>query len=179
MIFLVVFLYVEVYGAVALVSESVVQNLLHQFLLLDDVARGVRLDAWREHVERLHCSVIAVGIVLCYLHRLELFEACLLLYLVVTFVSVVLKMAHISDVAYVAHLISEVLEIAEEDVESDGGTCMSEVWVAVNGRSADVHAHVRRMQRLEHFLSSCQGVVYPESLFHSSVYCDVFIVFLY
>ena len=47
MIFLVVFLYVEVYRAVALVSESVVQNLLHQFLLLDDVARGVWLDARR------------------------------------------------------------------------------------------------------------------------------------
>ena len=70
------------------------------------MARGVRLYARREHVERLHCSVIAVGVVLCYLHRLELFESCFLLNLVISLIGVVLQVANIGDVAHVAHLVA-------------------------------------------------------------------------
>ena len=142
MVFLVILLHVEVDRTVALVGKTVVENLLYELFLLDDVARGVRLDARREHVERLHCSVIAVGVVLCYLHRLELFESCLLLNLVVSLVSVVLQVANIGDIAHVAHLISEVLEVAEEYVEGDSGACMSQMWVAIDGRSAHIHADI-------------------------------------
>ena len=106
MVFLVILLHVEVDRTVALVGKTVVENLLNELLLLDDVARSVRLDARRQHVERLHGSVIAVGVVLCYLHRLELLQACLLLNLVVALVSVVLQVAHIGDVAHIAHLIA-------------------------------------------------------------------------
>ena len=106
MVFLVILLHVEVDRTVALVGKTVVENLLYELFLLDDVARGVRLDARREHVERLHGSVIAVGVVLCYLHRLELFESCLLLNLVVSLIGVVLQVANIGDVAHVAHLVA-------------------------------------------------------------------------
>ena len=58
--FLVVFLHVEVYRAVALVSVAVLEYLLDVFNLLYDVARSVRFDAWRQHVQQLHVVVVAV-----------------------------------------------------------------------------------------------------------------------
>ena len=37
--------------------------------MLNDVTRSVRLDAWRQHVQRLHSCVVAVGVILRNLHR--------------------------------------------------------------------------------------------------------------
>ena len=105
-ILLVVLLHVEVDGAVALIGKTIVENLLHKLLLLDDMTGGVRLDAWRQHVESLHCGMIAVGVELCYLHRLELLQACLLLNLVVALVGIMLQVAHVGNVANVAHLVA-------------------------------------------------------------------------
>ena len=59
------------------------------------------------------------------------------------------------------------LEVAEEDVEGDGRTRVSEVWVAINSRSTDVHAYVRGVQRFEDFLSTRQRIVNPKYLFHN------------
>jgi len=165
-VLLVVLLHVEVDRAVALVCESVVENLLHELLLLDDVTRSVRLDAWRQHVQRFHSRMVAVGVILRNLHRFELLQTSLLLDLVVAFVGVVLQVTHVGDVAHVAHLIAEVLEVAEENVERDSRARMAQVWVAIDGRSADVHAHVRGVQRLEHFLATRQRIVNPKCLFH-------------
>ena len=106
MVFLVVFLHVEVDRAIALVGKAIVHDLLDKLFLLDDMSRCVWLDRRRQHVEHVHGLVIAVGIVLCDLHGLELLQACFLLDLVVAFVGVVLKMAHIGDVAHVANLIA-------------------------------------------------------------------------
>ena len=103
---LVVFLYVEIHGAVALVGVAVLENLLHELLLLYDVARGVRLYRWRQGVEKLHGLVVAVGVVLRYLHGLKLLQAGFLLYLVIALVGVVLEVAHVGEVAHVAHLIA-------------------------------------------------------------------------
>ena len=116
---LVVFLHVEIHAAVALVGVAVLQYFLHQLLLLDDVACGVRLDAGRQHVESLHGGMVAVGVVLCHFHRLELLKACLLGNLVLAGVGVVLQVTHIGDVAHVAHLIAQVLEVAEQHVKCD------------------------------------------------------------
>ena len=103
---MVVFLYVEIHGAVALVGVAVLENLLHELLLLYDVARGVRLYRWRQGVEKLHGLVVAVGVVLRYLHGLKLLQAGFLLYLVIALVGVVLEVAHVGEVAHVAHLIA-------------------------------------------------------------------------
>ena len=102
----VVFLNIEINGAMALIGIAVLEDLLDEFLLLDDVSCGVRLYRWRQRVEHLHGFVIAVGIVLCYLHRLELLQACLLLNLVIALVGIVLEMAYIRDVAHITHLIA-------------------------------------------------------------------------
>ena len=102
----------------------------------------MRLDAWRQYVQRLHGMMVAVGVVLRYLHRLKLLKACLLLYLVVALVGVVLKMSHVGDVAHIAHLISEMLEITEEDVKRDGGTGMSQMRVAIHCGTAHIHTDI-------------------------------------
>ena len=109
----VVFRRVEVYASVALVGIAVVKDLLHQLLLLYDVAGGVRLDAGRQHVEGGHRVVVAVGVILRYLHRFELFEARFLGYLVLALVGVVLKMAYVGDIADVSYLVAEMFQVAE------------------------------------------------------------------
>ncbi len=139
---LIVFLDIEIHRPVALVGVSVGDDLLHQLLLLDDVSRGVGLDARGKHVERLHGMMVAVGVVLRYLHWLQLLESRLLLNLVIALVGVVLEVSDIGDVTHIAHLVSEMLQIAEEDIERDGGTGVSKMRVAVNRWSADVHSDV-------------------------------------
>ena len=121
---------------------------------------GMRLDGWREDVEFLHCSVETACEILCYLHWFELLKACFLSDFVLAFVGIMLEMAYVSDVAYIAHLVSYVLKIAVKDVECDGRACVSEVCIAVNCRSADVHSYVTWVDRLEGFLLSGEGVVY-------------------
>ena len=84
------------------------------FFLLDYVARGMRLDVGWQHVQPLHGAVVARQIVLHHLHGLKLLQASLLGYLVLAVVGVVLEMAHIGDVAHVAHFVARGLEIAEQ-----------------------------------------------------------------
>ena len=159
-VLLVIFLYVEIDRTVAYVCKAVVEYLLHKLLLLYDVARSVRLNAGWQHVEGVHGGVVAVGVVLRYLHWFELLEARLLLYLVIAVIAVVLQVSHVGDVAHVAHLVADVFEVAEEYVKRDGGTRVSQMRVAVDGRSADVHAHIGCMQRFEQFFLTRECVVY-------------------
>ena len=56
-----------------------------------------------------------------------------------------LQMANIGDVTHVAYLVAQVSQIAEQKIERDGGTSMTEMRVAINGWSADIHADVWRM----------------------------------
>ncbi len=115
----VIFLHVEVDAAVALVGIAVVEDFLHQLFLLDDVTCGMWLDAGWQHIERAHGIVIAVGVELCHFHGLELFEPCFFSNLVFTGVGIVFQVAHIGNVAHIAHLVAKVLEIAEQHVEGD------------------------------------------------------------
>ena len=155
----VIFLHVEVDGAIALIGEAIVENLLYELLLLYDMASGMRFYTWRQTAQSIHGLMVAVSVVLRHFHRLELFEACLLSYLVLALVSVVLKVTHVSDVSYVSHLVASVLQETEDNVEGDGRACVAEVRITVYGRSANVHAHMGSMERAEHFLLSCQSVV--------------------
>ena len=117
---LVILLDVEVDRAVALVGIAIVQDFLNQFLLFDDMACGMRLNARREYVQRLHGIVVAVGVVLRNFHWLQLLQASLLLNLVIAFICIVLQVANVGNVSNVANLIAQVLEIAEEYIECDG-----------------------------------------------------------
>ena len=155
----VVLLDVEIDAAVALVGIAVVENLPDELLLLDDMAGSMGLDAWRQAAKGVHCRVEAVRVVLRYLHRLQLFQPGFLCDFVLALVGIVLQMAHVRDVTHIAHLVADVLEVSEKEIEGDGWPGMSEMRVAINGRAADVHAHAPRVERLEEFLLPAQGVI--------------------
>ena len=159
LIFLVVFLDVEINGAVALVCETVGEDFLHQLYLLDDMPCGMRLDARREHVERCHGVVVAVRVVLRHLHRLELLHTRFLRDFILSLVGIMFQMPHVGDVPDIAHLITEVLEITENDVERDGRTCMPQMGVAIHRRSAHIHPHKRGVQRFKQLFRTCQRVI--------------------
>ena len=77
----------------------------------------------------------------------------------------------VGDVAHIAHLVTDVLQETEDDIECDSWTCVSKVSVTIYCRSADVHAHVWRMQWAEHLFLSGQGVVNVKCLFHVFCFC--------
>ena len=148
-ILLVVLFYIEIDRAISLVGETIAHNLLYKFFLLDDVARGVRLNTGRQHVEYIHCSMVAVCIELRYFHRFELFELCFLSYFVVAVICIVFEMAYVCNVAHIAHFVAQVLEIAEQNIEGDGWTRMSQMGIAVNGGTAYIHTDTPFMDRFE------------------------------
>ena len=86
--------------------------------------------------------MVTVGIILGYLHGLQLFKPCFLGNLVLTLVGIVLKMSNVRDVPDIPNLISQMPDISEKDVECYGWTCMSKMRVAINSRSAYIQSHI-------------------------------------
>ena len=159
LILLVVGLDVEVDTAVGLVGEATVENLLHELLLFDDMSGGTGLYRWTQHSHGIHSLMVAPCVVLCYLHGLELLEACLLGNLVLALIGIVLEMTYIGDIAHVPYLITKMAQVAEEHIEGDSGAGMAQMGVAIDGRSADVHAHIGGMQGLEALFLARQRIV--------------------
>ena len=160
----VVFRHVEVYVAVADVGVTRVENFLHIFNLLDDVSAGVRLNAWRQHIEGFHSLVVAQQIELHHLHRFEFLEASLLCNLVLAIVGIVLKVSNVGDVAHIAHLIAQMSEVAEKHVESDGRTSVSQMRVAIDRRTANIHAYASGVNGFERHLGAREGIVNQECI---------------
>ena len=69
------------------------------------------------------------------------------------------QVADIGYVAYIAYFISYMGKITEQEVECNRRTGMSQMRIAVNRRSTDIHAYVGFMQRNKLFLLSCERVV--------------------
>ena len=157
---------VKIDAAVALVGVAVLHNLLHEFFLLDDMSGSMRLDAWRQNIQQLHGCMVAVGIVLCHFHGLELLETCFLGNLVLALVGIMFQVAHIGDVAHIAHLVAQLLQIAEQYIEGDGGTGVSQMRITIDRGSADVHTDHRFVQGNEMFFATRQGVIYEQGMFH-------------
>ena len=162
----VVLLHIEIHRALAFVGIAILQDFLHQLNLLDDVSRGMRFYTWRKHIQRIHCLMVAVRVILSHFHWFQLFESCLLSNLVLALIRIVFQVSHIGDVAHIAHLVTEVLKIAENDVEGDGRTRMTQVGIAINGWTTNVHAHERSMKRFEWLLGATQTIVNIELIVH-------------
>src|SRR5438105_5319157 len=64
----------------------------------------------------------------------------------------------VGDVHDLAHAQSAVLEIAPQHVAPDEGAVVSDVEMAVDGRTAGIHPHLARDDRNECFLFAGQGV---------------------
>ena len=103
--------------------------------------------------------MIAVGVVLGDLHRLQLLQSCLLGYLVLTLVGIMLQVTYIRDITHISDLIPQVLQIAEHQVEGNGRTGMPQMGITIDGRSTHIHTHIGGMQRLEALLLSRQRIV--------------------
>ena len=102
-----------------------------------------------------------------HLHRLQLFEPGLLGDLVLALVGVVLQMAHVGDVAHVAHLVARSLEVTEQQVERHGGPGVAQMRIAVDRGTADIHAHAARNERLEDLLAAGERIVKYEFGIHN------------
>ena len=166
--------HVEVHRTVADVGIACVEDGLDVFDLLDDVSGSVRLDGRGKNTEGLHGLVVPAEVVLHHLHRFELLEARLLGDLVFALVGIVLEVSHVGDIADVAHLVAQMGEVADEDVEGDGGTGMTQMRVAVDGRTAYVQTHIGRVQGLEELLAAAHGVIDGQLMrFHR---CDSFVL---
>ena len=120
---------------------------------------GMRLNRRAQHAQRIHRLMIAVRVILCYLHRLQLLQPCLLGNLVLTLVGIMLQMAHVSDVTYIANLIAQVLQIAEHEVEGNGWTGMSKMGVTIDGWPTHIHTHIGGMKGLETLLLTRQRII--------------------
>ncbi len=179
MIVAVVFGHIEIDRAVADVGIAGVDNRLDILDLLDDVARRMWLNRGRKHVEALHGGVVAVEIILHHFHRLKLLYAGFFRYLVLALVGVMLEMAHVGDVAHIAHLVAEMSQIAEHHVERDGRTGMSEMAVAIDRRAADIHAHAPLMDRTEQLFAAGKRIIDCQIVgFHNPRICKQILCFV-
>ena len=165
---------IEIYRALALIGKAVVENLLDKLNLLDDVTRRMWLDAWRQHIEGVHHLVIVKCILLHYLHRLNLLKTCLLCNLVLALIGIVFEVTDIGDVTHVTHLVAEVLQVAEQYIESDGWTCMAKMSRAIDSGAAHIKTHIGGIERFEQLFLARERVVYHKSVFHNVIYYILF-----
>ena len=150
----VVFVDVEIDAALTFIGISVVHDFFDELDLFDDVAGGMWFDTGRQHVERLHGVMEAVGVVLSYFHWLELFQTSFFGNFVFAFVGIVFQMANVRDVAHITYLITDMHQIAVEQIERNGRTGMSQMGITIDGRAANVHADTSRSDRFELFFLS-------------------------
>ena len=130
------------------------------------MTRCVWLDRWREYTHHLHILVVTLCVVVGNLHRLKLLKASLLCNLILALVSVVLEVTHIGNIAYIAHLITLCLKVAEEQIECNCRTGMTQVRIAIYCRTADIHTYAIRMYCLKLLLTTGKGVVECKCWFH-------------
>ena len=156
---MIVCLHVEIDRSVTFISESVFQNLPGHLDLLDDMSRSMGLDARRKHIERTHRIVVAVRIVLCDLHRLQLLKARLLADLVLSLVGIALQMPHVGNVAHIAHFVTEAAKVPEQQIKRNRRTGMSQMRIAVDSRSTDIKSYERRFERNELLFATGKGIV--------------------
>ena len=69
--------------------------------------------------------MVAGEVVLDDLHRLQLLQTSLLSDLVLALIGIVLEVTYVGDITHIAHLVPQMREVAEEDIEGDRWAGMS------------------------------------------------------
>ena len=103
--------------------------------------------------------MVAVGVILCHLHRFQVLETGFFGNLVFAFVSIMLQVTDVGDVAHVTYFVTEVPQVSEDQVEGDGWTGVAEVSVTVDGGTTDVHADMRSVDGFERLLATSKRIV--------------------
>jgi hypothetical protein len=62
--------------------------------------------------------------------------------------------SHIGDVSDIPDLVTQVSQVPEKHIEYYGGACMSQVRMAVYGRTANIHTDMGRIYRNKFFLAA-------------------------
>ena len=78
---------------------------------------------------------------------------------ILAIIGILLQMTYIRDVTHIAHLVAQRLQVAEHKVEGYGGACMAQVWVAIDGRTADVHSDATFIEGLKGLLAASERIV--------------------
>lgn len=134
------------------------------------MAAGAGFDRGGQHVQLVHRPVVTLRVIVRHFHRFELLQPRLLRNLVLTVISIVLQMSHVGHVAHVAHLVAERPEITKQQVKGHRRPGVSQMRIAIYGGSADIHPHMRGIDRLEGFLAAVERVVKGQFRFHNKQY---------
>jgi hypothetical protein len=76
--------------------------------------------------------------------------------------------AHIGDIADIANLVANELKVSVHYIESEESANVSEVYIAIDSRSTDVHPYHARHDGFEYFFFSRNAVVNDELLVHGA-----------
>ena len=66
---------------------------------------------------------------------------------------------HVREVLHEGHVVAPVFQVAPEHVEEDDGPGVAHVDIVVHRGAAGVHAHLSRLQGLEIFILTAEGIV--------------------
>jgi hypothetical protein len=95
----------------------------------------------RKRTELVHVKMIAVGIVLHYLHRFQLFEPGFFLYPVLSLTGhFILQMSYIGYIPYIPDFIAEMQKISVKQVKDNCRACMTQVSIAVSSGATDIQS---------------------------------------
>ena len=168
-VLLVVFSYIEIDRTIGFVSVAGGQNFLYHLNLFDDMTARVRLYRRPLHAQLIHIVVVAVGVVLRHLHRFQLFQAGFLGNFVFALVGILFQMPHVGNVAHIAHLVAQMLQIAKQEVEGNPRPGMAQMRVAIDRGAAHIHTHLRGMQGFKQLFAPMQRIVEHQLIFHHYV----------
>ncbi len=96
--------------------------------------------------------MVAVGIGLHHLHRLQLLQPRLLSNLILALVGIVLQVTYIRDVPHIADLVAQILEQLEQHIIRNARTRVPKMGIAINRRAAHIHPHMTGLDGLEKLL---------------------------
>ena len=156
---LVVCIHIKIDRPVAHISIARLQNLLNNSNLLYYVTACAGLYAWRISIKHPHCIVEEDCISLRNLHRLQLLQARLLLYLVISLICIVLQMPNICNVANIPHFITQVPEEPCKHIKCNSRTCVTKVRISIYCRSANIQAYPTLNNGFEELFSAGKRVI--------------------
>ena len=155
----VVLQHVEIDRSIHFVRQSLFQNSFNQGNLLGNMTGCTGLNARFPGIQKLHIPVIGIGVLLGNLHRLQLFEFCFLLDFILSLIRITLQVTDIRNIPNVANAIAQVCQVSVHSIKSNRRSAVAQVGISIYRRSADIHSHKGRIQRLEIFLLPRKSIV--------------------
>jgi len=135
-----------------LVGISLFKDDFNDFDLLYNMPCGCRFNTGWQQVKLAKDVVKVRGIALDHLHGLDLFKPGLFRNLILPLICIVLQVSGIRNIAYIPHLVSQVKQVPVDHIKGHERSAIPQVYLAVDRRAADIHAHVALVQGFKYFL---------------------------